>query len=124
MHYLKSAIIVGILAAFTSFASQAAPPEHTTIDDCVIKKSAVEFPHAAHFELAECSTCHHTQEELTKETSDSTKPCAQCHNEPETAATPSCSQSSLKKNNFHINCVDCHKEQKSGPTKCNDCHPK
>lgn len=121
---LRIAAVTGLLTFFMALASVAATPENITIDDCVAKKSAVEFPHAAHFELAECSSCHHTQKDLTKETSDSAQPCAECHNKPEKASTPACGEMSLKKNQFHINCVDCHKEQKAGPTKCNDCHPK
>ena len=124
MTQLKLAFIAGAIALLSAIGAQAAPPENITIDDCVAKKSAVEFPHAAHFELTECSTCHHTQENLSKETADEAKPCSECHNEPEKKSTPSCSQSSLKKNHYHINCVDCHKAEKAGPTKCNDCHPK
>lgn len=124
MTQLKLAFVAAAIALFSALGAQAAPPENITIDDCVAKKSAVEFPHAAHFELAECSTCHHTQENLTKDSAETVKPCSECHNEPEKKSTPSCSQSSLKKNQFHINCVDCHKAEKAGPTKCNDCHPK
>lgn len=121
---LQTAAAAGLLTLFIALSSVASPPENTTIDDCVIKKSAVEFPHAAHFELAECSSCHHTQQKLSAESAEKVKPCSECHNEPKKAGTPSCAEASLKKNHFHINCVDCHKEQKAGPTKCNDCHPK
>jgi hypothetical protein len=124
MHSLILAVAAGSLALLISSASLAAPPEHITIDDCVAKKSAVEFPHAAHFDVTECSTCHHTQEDLSLETADQAKPCSECHNTPEKAGTPGCSETSLKKNPFHINCVSCHKEKEAGPTKCNDCHPK
>jgi len=124
MTQLKLVFVAGTIALLSAIGAQAAPPEHITIDDCVAKKSAVEFPHAAHFELTECSTCHHTQENLSKDSTEKVKPCSDCHNEPEKKSTPSCSQSSLKKNHFHVNCVDCHKAEKAGPTKCNDCHPK
>ncbi|MCB1702560.1 MAG: cytochrome c3 family protein [Pseudomonadales bacterium] len=123
MYNLKLAA-AGILALLLSSSALAAPPDVITIDDCAAKKSPVEFPHAAHFELAECSSCHHTQEGLSKETADQAKPCSECHNTPEKATTPSCGETSLKKNQFHINCVACHKEKEAGPTKCNDCHPK
>lgn len=116
--------LVGIAILFISGAGRAMPPDHITIDDCANKKSAVEFPHAAHFDLTECSTCHHTQENLTRDSEEKAKPCRECHIEPEEAGTPSCGESSLKKNNFHITCVGCHKEEKAGPSKCNDCHPK
>jgi len=121
---LNSVIAAGIFAMFGMLASAASPPEHITIDDCIAKKSAVEFPHAVHFDKYECSTCHHTQEDLTLETADQAKPCSQCHMEPEKAGTPTCSEMSPKKNPFHITCVSCHKTEKAGPTKCGDCHPK
>lgn len=121
---IRLVALAGLTSLFISLGGRAMPPEHIVIDDCVNKKSAVEFPHAAHFDLTECSTCHHTQEGLTRDSEEKAKPCSECHNEPEKAGTPACSESSLKKNNFHINCVSCHKEEKAGPTKCNDCHPK
>lgn len=124
MRKLNLVIAAGILAVFSSVAGAVSPPVDITIDDCVAKKSAVAFPHELHFEKYECSTCHHTQENLTKDTADQAKPCSECHMEPEKASTPICSQMSPKKNPFHIKCVSCHKEEKAGPTKCNDCHPK
>lgn len=113
--------VVALLVAVAPIAAQA--PESITIDDCVAKKSAVEFPHAAHFEVTECTTCHHTDEGLTAD-SGTAQPCGTCHNSPEAAETPECSQMSLKKNHYHINCVGCHKEQGAGPAKCDECHPK
>jgi len=110
----------------TGIAMAGEVPESTTIDDCVAKKSAVEFPHAAHFEVTECTTCHHTDEGLTAESVGGmeVQACGACHTTPEEATTPECSQMSRKKNHFHINCVACHKEQSAGPTKCDECHPK
>jgi hypothetical protein len=113
--------IVALLVAVSPIVAQA--PETVTIDDCVSKKSAVEFPHAAHFEVTECTTCHHTDEGLTAD-SGTAQACGECHVSPEAAETPECSQMSMKKNPFHINCVGCHKEQAAGPSKCDDCHPK
>ena len=124
MRRIQLAYAVGVIALFGALASLASMPEHISIDDCVNKKSATEFPHTAHFEHMECSACHHTQENLSIDSVDPAKPCSDCHNEPEKAGTPGCSQMSLKKNPFHINCVSCHKERAEGPTKCNDCHPK
>ena len=111
---------------FAGVAMAGEMPETLTIDDCSAKKSAVEFPHAAHLEVTECTTCHHTAEGLTAETAGSmeVKSCASCHLEPAEETTPGCSEMSLKKNPFHINCVGCHKEQAAGPTKCDECHPK
>lgn len=128
--FVLSALVLTVAAvAFVAWASEM--PETITIDDCADKKAAVEFPHAAHFEYADCVTCHHTSEGLTLETAATMEvaSCASCHNEPENAETPKCSEMSLKKNHYHISCVGCHKEAVAknadckAPTKCVDCHP-
>jgi len=124
MSKIRLIAAAGIIAFFSAVASFAAPPEHITIDDCVNKKSAVEFPHAKHFEHLKCSTCHHKQEDLSLETADQAQPCSECHLKPEEASTPICSQMSPKKNPYHITCMGCHKEEAKGPTKCDECHPK
>ena len=95
--------IVAMLFAVVVVAGEA--PEATTIDDCVAKKAAVEFPHAAHYEVTECTTCHHTSEGLTADTAGGmeVQACGACHTTVEEATTPECSQMSLKKNPFHIN---------------------
>ena len=119
-----------VTAMVLSVAGMAAvageSPETATIDDCVDKKAAVEFPHKAHFEVTECTTCHHTTEGLTADADLAVEPCSACHMEPEADTTPACSQMSLKKNPYHISCVGCHKEsgKETAPTKCDDCHPK
>ena len=92
-------------------ATAGEAPDTTMIDDCVIKKAAVEFPHKVHADGIECVTCHHTQEGLTAESSEEVESCGSCHNEPEDAETPICSQMSSSKNPFHISCVGCHKEK-------------
>jgi len=110
--------------AMAATASEA--PDNITIDVCVAKKAAVEFPHSLHNETIECATCHHTQEGLTAGSDVTVEACSSCHVEPADAATPDCAQMSLTKNPYHINCVTCHKEDgaENAPTKCNDCHPK
>jgi hypothetical protein len=123
--------VLAIMAAATLVAF-AEVPENITIDACADTKAAVEFPHKAHFEFADCVTCHHTSDGLTAETmADMTvETCGSCHIAPEDAATPLCSEKSLKKNPYHISCVGCHKEHKAehadttAPTKCTACHPK
>jgi len=107
-------------------------PENITIDGCKDAKSAVEFPHKAHFEFATCVDCHHTTEGLTAENAATMEvaSCGSCHNAPEKEGTPVCSDKSLKTNPYHINCVTCHKADKKenaetkAPTKCTACHPK
>lgn len=126
--------VLGCLVVLAGTALVAVPanqlPETVTIDDCVAKKSAVEFPHKAHAERLECKTCHHTQESLTADSSEEVKTCGTCHVTPEAAETPICTQMSATKNPFHITCVTCHKEElkknaeTKAPTKCDQCHPK
>ena len=123
------ALAVAVSAVWLT-ATAADPPENVTIDDCVAKKSAVEFPHKAHVGVTECSTCHHTQEGLTATSGDTVEKCGGCHVKPEKAETPACAQMSLSKNPYHISCIKCHKDAVKkdatlkAPTKCDACHPK
>ena len=129
MPFVLAALV--ILAGSTFIAGAATPPEKVKIDDCVTKKSAVEFPHGAHVKaIAECKTCHHTQPALTATSTEKVETCGSCHVAPEKAETPKCSEMSATKNPFHISCVKCHKEELAkkadtkAPTKCDQCHPK
>jgi hypothetical protein len=131
--FLMTTILMTVLAALFAFATEVPEvPENITIDDCADTKTAVEFPHKAHFELAACVDCHHTNEGLTAETVKDIEvaTCGSCHLEPEKAETPKCSEKSSKKNPYHILCMGCHKEHKKehadtkAPTKCTACHPK
>ncbi len=129
---LTSAVL--LLAAARPTPAQATdPPDEMTLDSCGDTKTPVEFPHKAHFEDLECTACHHSQEELTLEAAQGgmeVEVCSDCHLEPEEEDTPACTEKSLKKNPFHINCVSCHRDAKaedeslSAPTKCAECHPK
>ena len=130
--YLPFALaVLVVLAGSTLIAGAATPPEKVTIDDCVAKKAAVEFPHSAHVKaIAECKTCHHTQPALTATSGEKVETCGSCHVTPEKAETPKCSEMSATKNPFHMSCVACHKEELAkkadtkAPTKCDQCHPK
>lgn len=130
--YLPFALaVLVVLAGSTLIAGAATPPEKVTIDDCVAKKAAVEFPHGAHVKaIAECKTCHHTQPALTATSGEKVETCGSCHVTPEKAETPKCSEMSATKNPFHMACVACHKEELAkkadtkAPTKCDQCHPK
>lgn len=122
-----------ILAAFLvtmAFASGAMAkkateaPDSVTVAAAQAKQPAVTFDHKAHFALTKCETCHHTQAGLTKDSTDEVKTCTSCHLKPEKAETPGMAEMSLKKNPFHIACINCHKEQKKGPVKCAECHKK
>jgi RNA polymerase subunit RPABC4/transcription elongation factor Spt4 len=129
---LRSALSVLTLTAATALFAVTAKdaPEKITIQDCQSKKPAVVFPHAAHFEVTECSHCHHTQADLKKGGTMEVQACRTCHVTPEKAETPICSQMSMTKNPFHMVCITCHKEQvaknasSKAPTKCDGCHVK
>jgi hypothetical protein len=129
---LGIATLVVLVAASVAVAVAATIPEEVTIADCQSKQAAVEFPHKAHTDKAECVKCHHTQTGLTEATVASTEvqKCGSCHTAPEKAETPKCSEMSLTKNPYHIGCINCHKEElkknaeAKAPTKCTDCHPK
>ena len=127
---LVVSVFVLPLAAVAVLVAATAPPDNITIDDCVNKKAAVEFPHKAHVDLAKCVDCHHTQEDLTADSGVEVQKCGDCHTTPEKEETPICSQMSPSKNPYHINCVKCHKAavkedpESKAPTKCDQCHPK
>ncbi|MDX1632895.1 MAG: cytochrome c3 family protein [Thermoanaerobaculia bacterium] len=115
----------GLLISLGAVAVAHHGPEEIVIDEAVDKKSAVTFPHWVHQDaVEECTTCHHKQENLTPETADEmeVEACSSCHLDPEDEA-PSMREMSIRKNPFHVGCIDCHKEQEAGPTKCADCHP-
>jgi hypothetical protein len=116
--FLATLLFVGALVV------AGTAPDEISLDGCGEKKAAVAFPHGAHLELTECTTCHHTAEGLTAESDMEVKTCKSCHLNPEAEDTPSCSEMSLSKNPYHKLCISCHKEQAKGPSKCNDCHPK
>jgi|CXWL01.1.fsa_nt_gi hypothetical protein len=122
---------VGLLTATMLLAASAkAPPENIKIDECMAKKTAVEFPHKAHFSVGECKTCHHTQADLKLGANVEVPKCSTCHLKPEKAETPSCTEMSMAKNPYHQVCLTCHKDTvkadatKKVPTKCEECHPK
>jgi len=117
--------IVVVATALLAFAHHG--PENITLDAAADKKSGVEFPHWAHIEVVpDCTTCHHTSEGLSADTADGVEvqKCSACHLDPEDATVPSMREMSLSKNPMHSGCIDCHKAEAKGPTKCNDCHPK
>ena len=122
-----SALGLLIVLSVVTFAVGAAvkPPDKVVIDDAQAKRAAVEFPHASHVKaVADCATCHHTTKGLTASSGQEVAACASCHLDPKAATTPSMREMSLSKNPFHSLCIDCHKAEAKGPTKCDDCHPK
>ena len=122
---LVAVVLVGAMVVAASGATPADAPDEIVIDAAMVKRAAVVFPHKLHWENVEsCETCHHQSEGLTAESEVEVESCANCHLDPEEAETPSMRELSLKKNPYHILCVDCHKAEEKGPTKCDECHPK
>jgi hypothetical protein len=100
-------------------------PATITIKAAQKKQPAITFSHEKHTKFAKsCDTCHHTQKGLTAEKAADVVKCTTCHLDPKDAKTPSMREMSMTKNPFHMRCVDCHKEQKKGPTACTGCHKK
>jgi len=109
------------------------------------KKSSVEFNHAKHLTF-DCRRCHHKWEANTKIANCST---SDCHDLLKAPKRPTkylvYTEEGIKyyKYAYHQNCIGCHKEikvqrkrlesvylaakkelPKTGPTSCNECHPK
>lgn len=124
----KTLYLLGV-AAFALLAgiALAAPhhgPDEVVIDAAAAKRTAVPFPHLDHTKNVEsCDTCHHTNEGLTAADDTGVESCSSCHLDPE-GEVPGMREMSMKKNPFHMLCMDCHKEEGKGPTKCDDCHIK
>jgi hypothetical protein len=117
-------IVAFALAAGIALAAPVQPPDEVVIDAAAAKKGPVTFPHKAHTERTECVTCHHTSEGLMAGADMEVKACSECHLDPEGADVPGMREMSMKKNPFHMLCIDCHKKEAKGPTKCDDCHKK
>ena len=101
-------------------------PGTIKIDAAAKKQPPVTFSHEKHAttHVKTCDTCHHTQKGLKSENETKVVNCTTCHLDPKDAKTPSMREMSMTKNPFHMRCVDCHKEQKKGPTTCVGCHKK
>lgn len=114
-------VVAAVLAAVAVAAVQL--PETVTIDQAKNKQAPVVMSHKLHADTIACDTCHHTQKGLTAEAAE-VKSCAACHLDPEKPETPSIREVSLTKNPYHKLCIDCHKKEAKGPTKCAECHKK
>jgi len=112
------------------------PPE----ENYEAKRSAVEFPHAVHFDY-NCQVCHHTWEKEPEILGCQT---SGCHDLTQTPAKDEKRPAlAFFKNAYHEMCIGCHKGIKAerkkliqsgrilkdelprtGPTGCTECHPK
>jgi len=108
-------LTAALAMALTFGPAMAAPPGKVILQELQKTKAPVAFDHKAHGDkVKECKQCHH-QDEAGKERKCSS---ATCH-----GAKADGKKVELKEA-FHKQCKDCHKQEKKGPTKCNDCHPK
>jgi hypothetical protein len=110
------------------------------------KRSAVSFPHAVHFSYA-CQRCHHKWTGEAPVVGCTTSGCHDLAEAPKTEKGKPAKDPLLMaryyKNAYHDMCIGCHKELKienkkmeaakaslgeklaaTGPTGCNQCHPK
>ena len=117
--------------ALLSPASAADLPGNITLEGCGTKQPPVDFDHAKHAEGTKCAECHHTQPDLTADSTETVATCVSCHKDPQDEALD-CSQISPTKNPYHVNCMGCHKDavkkdaslKGKAPTKCKECHVK
>ena len=110
------------------------------------KRSEVVFPHGVHFSYS-CQECHHKWENTAPIQSCSTSECHDLGSAPKTKDGKPVKDQELKiryfKKAYHDMCIGCHKDIKkinktmeaskaslgekllpTGPTGCNQCHPK
>ena len=112
------ALVVAV--AFAGVSNKA--PESLVLDKAQSKRPPVIFPHKVHADRLACDTCHHMNKGLKAGDTVEVTPCAPCHLDPEKPDTPSMREMSLTKNPFHKLCINCHKTEAKGPSKCNECH--
>lgn len=145
---------VGLMGGVQAFSGAAAPEDMCVPMGKIVikapegveaKRSAVDFPHARHFDTA-CITCHHTWG-LTEPIAGCMT--AGCHDATEIPKPKAGERRDDEANiayfkaAYHKLCINCHKENKvknlalqkalktldkplpkTGPTSCSECHPK
>jgi hypothetical protein len=113
MRKFATLIAVAVAVVFCAGLSIAAAPDKIVIKEFKNTKAAVTFDHKAHgAKVKECKGCHH-KDEAGKE-----QKCSKCHK------AKAEGKSIEAKEAFHKQCKDCHKKEKTGPEKCEGCHPK
>lgn len=112
--YHKVLIAVAALGLASAGLYAADAPKRIVIK-CNEKKPGVRFDHEQHAKKQKiaCKTCHHTGENTA---------CSSCHAGKAKGKKPGCGEMGLKKNPYHITCLNCHKKQKRGPRTCKACH--
>lgn len=115
------AVLVGLMLMVTVFAMAQAAPDVVDLKGAAL--GAVKFNHKAHTAGGfKCDVCHHASKPEKANTS-KFQSCRACHSK--AAAAPM-----KTKVAFHAVgaktgvCIDCHLQEKKGPTKCSECHKK
>jgi DnaJ-class molecular chaperone len=91
-------------------------PETVTIDVLSKKYLPVNFPHQSHAEMSgDCVTCHHHSP------AGKTSACSKCH-----SIKPSLKKDDVPslKAAYHLQCIDCHRQQDIELSRCAYCHAK
>lgn len=80
------------------------------------------FAHDEHNEVAgleDCALCHHLYDDngnkLEDESSED-QACAECHGDRDEGGKPKLIKA------YHLNCKNCHMQEKKGPVLCAQCH--
>jgi c(7)-type cytochrome triheme protein len=124
---LKRSVIIVLMIHLILFASShlSAQPEKILLDHPeVFKKRArppVAFSHIRHMEaVPSCKDCHHKYEngknvldEGTLQEGNKGIKCSACHGVRDRIDL---------KEAFHSQCISCHKNKKTGPRFCGECH--
>jgi Class III cytochrome C family len=79
----------------------------------------VAFPHDKHMDIGDCTTCHHTNKDVTSET---VQKCSACHMKTPGSLTRITAKDVAHGTKSPRNCTGCHISSKAGPTKCGECH--
>jgi hypothetical protein len=138
---LLSLMLASVIGFSSSFADEMCIPlgniELSAPQGVEAKRSAVEFPHSAHFSI-NCQDCHHTWEYGDDDMSCMTSGCHDAEKAPKEG-----DKIAYYKEAYHKACIGCHKSMqkknkelemakgsaegervKTGPTGCVACHPK
>ncbi len=130
-------LVVGVLSyAITAFSAKTPDTPMRLMFKGVAGK--VLFDHKTHtvddgYGIS-CGECHHHPEEPEEDES-ANRACGDCHNFSEISETlpSSCgdcheedeiedSEVIKRVDAFHLQCINCHKENEAGPEKCASCH--
>jgi predicted CXXCH cytochrome family protein len=107
---MKKLVVLLAVFAIVGIAMYAiAAPKEIVFE---AKNGNVTFNHEAHLPTGDCFSCHHTNDESTK---DAIASCRSCHDGAKAES------GKLPKGKFHTFCIDCHKGAGMKGT-CNECH--